>query len=147
MSESLKDRLARLKGEKKSPIEKLKKAEKSKKGGKRSGSGRKPKESTLITRGIKAYLDQHINENVKIKVTDPKTGKSREIKKPRLVVVLERLFEAAVTDKNVDAMNKWLDRALGKPLQKIGGDDNQPLKLEIDIGPMLEKAYGNKLTE
>jgi hypothetical protein len=109
-------------------LDDLKKSEPLKKGqwgGKRAGAGgSKPtSEERAKERGIKAYLDQHVNEEVKIRITDPKTGKVREVSKPRIVIVLETLFNVGVQDKNPDALNKWLDRALGKPIS-IGKENN-----------------------
>ncbi len=99
-------------------------------------SGRKPKEANIIARGIKAYLEAHYDEKVKIRVTDPKTGKTREIAKPRGILALEQLFLLGMgqTEKgNADALNKWLDRALGRPAQPIVGDEDKPILLKIDI--------------
>lgn len=98
------------------------------------GTGRKPKEIDITRRGIKAYLDSHFNESLKIKITDPKTGKEKVINKPRLVIVLEKLYEIGTQGEgSSDALNKWLDRALGKPLQTVGGDEDKPILLKIDF--------------
>lgn len=94
-------------------------------------SGRKPKEANLIARGIKKYLDDHFNEKVKIQITDPQTGKTRIIEKPRIIRVLEKLYEIGVQNDNADALNKWLDRALGRPIQTIAGEDNKPILVKI----------------
>lgn len=136
MKESVDERLKRLAGHKNPEnrkIEKPPKVDRRKFNHAGPGSGRKPKEENLTRRGIKAYLDTHINEKVKIRVTDPKTGKSKEVSKPRLIIILEKLFAAAAVDGNVDAMNKWLDRALGKPLQPVGGDEDHPIMIKIDF--------------
>lgn len=95
-------------------------------------SGRKPKEITLIERGIKQWVDEHINEEVEITVIS--NGVARTIKKPRVAVVLEKLYVIGMKgDGNPDALNKWLDRALGKPYQTIGGDADKPITLKIDF--------------
>ena len=109
-------------------------------------SGRKPKMETLLKRGIKAFLDDHVNEKVKVQVTDPKTGKTMIIDKPRVAVVLQQLYALGMgtTDKgSAPALREWLDRALGKAPQPIrgDGDDDTPIKLEVDITKILEKAY------
>lgn len=119
--------------------------EKSKKGGKQPGAGRPPKEETLVMRSIRAYMDAHANEEVDITVTDPKTGQKRVVKKPRAVILLEILFKKAFENKDVAAINAWLDRAVGKPTQPIrgDGDSDAPIRLEHDISSIIAKAYGN----
>lgn len=99
-------------------------------------SGRKPKEANIIARGIKAYLEAHYDEKVKIRVTDPKTGKVREISKPRGILALEQLFLLGMGQTsigNADALNKWLDRALGRPAQVVRGDEDEPIMIKIDF--------------
>lgn len=124
-------------------------SKKKSRGGARPGAGQPPKEETLIKRGIKQYIDDHINEEVDVKITDPKTGKSRIIKKPRVAVVLQHLYALGMgqTDKgNGAALKEWLDRAVGKAPQPIKGDseDDTPIRLEVDINKMLDKAYGDE---
>lgn len=111
-------------------------------------SGRKPKEQTLLERGIKKYLEDHTNEEVEveIEITDPKTNQKRKIKKPRVVIVMEHLYAIGIgnTEKGSSAaLKEWLDRALGKAPQPIrgDGDDSPPVRLEVDITKMLSKAY------
>ena len=96
-------------------------------------SGRKVKEVNLIARGIKGYLDAHFNEKVKISIQDPKTGKTRTISKPRTIVALEALFNIGMKDKSSDALNKWLDRSLGRPATILKGSESEPIVLRIDI--------------
>ena len=133
---SIEDRIQRLKGEK-PKLDDLKKTKGSSKGtwgGKRPNTGgSKPKEANLIARGIKAYMDAHFNEKVKIQITDPKTGKVRIVDAPRIVVVLQKLYEIGMKNDNADALNKWLDRALGKPVQAIEGNPDKPIQLHIDF--------------
>ena len=126
----------------------LKKEEKPKrtgKGGPRPNSGRPLKEETLLKRGIKAFMEQHTNEEVPVKITDPKTGQTRTINKPRAMVLLEVLFNKAYSEKDVAAIKEWFDRAVGRPAQPIrgDGDEDTPIKMEIDISKILDKAYGD----
>lgn len=120
-------------------------SEKSKKGGKQPGAGRPPKEETLVMRGIREYMAQHANEEIDITVTDPKTGKSRVVKKPRSIILLEILFNEAFKKNNVAAIKEWLDRAVGKPAQPIrgDGDSDAPIRMEHDISSIIAKAYGD----
>ncbi len=110
------------------------------------GTGNPPKEITLLRRGIKAFMEQHSNEKIDVKITDPKTGQTRTIKKPRAMVLLEVLFAKAYTDKDVAAIKEWFDRAVGKSAQPIrgDGDDDTPIRMEIDITKILQKAYENE---
>lgn len=112
--------------------EKLKKV-RGKNGGKREGSGRKTKQETLEKRGHKELILQHVNEQIEVTVLDKKTGKTIVMKKPALLAMMEKLRQAGMKG-DVDAINKWLDRALGKPVTKIAGDeDAEPIRLLIDF--------------
>lgn len=109
-------------------------------------SGRKPKEETLIKKGIKQWIDDHVKEDVKITVLDKSTGKTVEIKKTRLMYALEMLYQigtGATSKGNAGALSMWLDRALGKPPQTLrGGDeDDAPLRVDIGFDVMLDKVY------
>lgn len=112
------------------------------------GSGRKPSEEKLIQRGIKALIDEHVNGEVDIQVADPKTGRVRMMKKPRVIVVLEKLFQIGMREGDVDALNKWLDRALGKPKQApLENEEERPLLIfdmntRLQFNRMLDKVYG-----
>ena len=97
-------------------------------------SGRKPKESTLIEKGVKEWFDEHMKEQVEVQIQDPKTGVKRMIKMTRLMRVLQKLYEIGVRGEgSADALNKWLDRMIGRPLQKIVGDENEPIVLRVDF--------------
>lgn len=108
-------------------------------------TGRKPKEENLIKRGVRELMDGHFLEEVPVRIKDPKTGQERVINKPRSLIVLDALFKVAVDTKNVPAMKEWFDRAIGKAPQPIrgDGDSDAPVKLEVDITSMLDKAYGD----
>lgn len=101
-------------------------------GGKREGSGRKTSKALAEARGLKIEADAHYTGSVEVKVTDPRTGRSKNMKKKRLLIVLDQLFKAAA-EGDTDAANKWLDRALGKPAQPIIGDEDKPIMLHVDF--------------
>lgn len=119
-------------------------------GGRQPGSGRKPKESTIIFRGIREYIDEYFLGVEKVKVTDPISGKSRMVDKPRAVILAEDLFKkghyGTAIDKDIPAIKEFFDRAIGKSPQPIRGDaeDDTPIRLEHDIGDFLEKSYGDE---
>lgn len=140
------------------PIESLKKEGKTKKdgrGGKRDGSGRKTKETTLAIRGIRAKLDEYAQGDEEITVTDPVTGKSVKVKKPRILWAMETFFKfgmdlAAKRDvAGIHALERFFDRAIGKPAQPIRGEgeDDAPIRVAGDISVILKKAYGNNTEE
>lgn len=133
MSETVKERLEHLKGNKPENLKKGGEIKIGEYGGKRKGAGRKHKEANAIARGTKEYIDKHFNEKVEIKITDSKTGKSFTIKKPRIVHALEVLFSIGASDRNPDALNKWLDRALGKPAQVVEGNEDKAITIRIDF--------------
>ncbi len=127
--EALTSKLGGVKTEK---LEKAKKPVRGKNGGVRPGSGRKPKAATLLERGIKEWVDQHINEMVDVKIL-AKDGTTTIVKRARVAAVLEKLYLIGMTENNADALNKWLDRALGKPVQAIVGDEEKPILLKVDF--------------
>jgi hypothetical protein len=117
---------------------------KKKNGGARPGSGRKPKIENLIEKGTKELFDQYANEEVELNVTNPKTGKTIVIKKPRKLIMLQKLWDIAMSMNSHEAAEKWLNRVLGKPAQPIVGDDEMdPVRIEHDISDILDKAYGD----
>ena len=142
--ETIAQRLARLKGDGAAKTEEVIKprhqggayVKKGGNGGARPGAGgKKPtSEATMVKKGYKAIVDRHVGEDVKIQITDPKTGRTVIVKKPRLLRVLEVLYEVGVQDRNAEALNKWLDRALGRAVQPVeGGDPERPILLKIDF--------------
>lgn len=118
-------------------IESLKKGEDikpepGKRGGARPGSGRKPTEASELRRNHLQFIREHANELVPVKVEDKKTGKSKIIKMKRIAVVMEMLF-GQVQAKEGWAVREYLDRVLGKAMQPIGGDEDEPIVLRIDF--------------
>lgn len=105
-------------------------------GGARKGAGGvKPTNTkTLIRRGIKQWIDDHGKEDLKVTVRDPITGKTRVIQKTRLMLALEKLYKIGMEgDGSPDALDKWLNRILGRPVQPIAGDEDAPMVLRIDF--------------
>lgn len=105
-------------------------------GGKRAGAGgvKPTKEENLVARGIKKWLDDHATEKLTVTIQDPKTKKTRTIQKTRLMIALEKLYKIGVEGEgNAEAIDKWLNRILGKPIQPLGGDEDQPIVVRIDF--------------
>ncbi|MES2216645.1 MAG: hypothetical protein V4481_05120 [Patescibacteria group bacterium] len=132
-------------------VDSLKKEDKpkGKRGGVRPNSGRKTLDKTIITKGIKAWMNDHANESVPLTLMDRKTGKTVTIKKPRRVIAIEKLFEIGVKGDsvagNVSAIKEWLDRYAGKAAQPIRGEgeDDPPIKLHVDnLEELVNKVYG-----
>jgi hypothetical protein len=125
-------------------LEKNGEIKKERRGGYRANGGRKTSLKTIKERGIKEIIDAHANEKVKIKVTDPKTGITKEVLKPRSLILLEDLFIIGHNEKDTVAIDKWFDRAIGKPVTKIGNENDEPFRIDIRIGPMIHKIYGDE---
>ncbi len=132
--------------------EKLKKEEKpvkGKNGGRRPGSGRKTLEKTIIARGL---IDNAAKLEEEIEIQDPVTGIKRKVKKPRVVWAMDTFFRLGMylASKNdiagVQSLKEFMDRAVGRSAQPIRGDgeDDPPIKIGVNIGEILKKAYGNK---
>ncbi len=97
-------------------------------------SGRKTKQETLTRTGIKSWVETHINGEIEMHVLDKKTGKEILVKKPRVVAILEKLYQISMKGEGShEAIGKWLDRALGKPVNIIKGDENEPIVVRIDF--------------
>lgn len=134
------------------PIEKLKtgkeiktdKKEVDGRGGAREGSGRKPGGTSLARRLLRTMVQEHYTEEVEVKVKDPKTGIEHVIKKPRVVIAIDALFQVGVQTKDATALDKYLNRALGKaPQPLIGDEDEDPVQVDLGVGRILDKAYGD----
>lgn len=83
-------------------------------------AGRPTTEETIEARGLSIILEKHANETVKVTIRDKRSGQSVEVEKPRILVALEKLFERATNEKGeTQALEKWLDRALGKAPQAV----------------------------
>lgn len=114
-------------------------------GGARPGSGRTPGGTAMQKRLIKKILADHYDEQVELKVKDPKSGKEVIIKKPRALAVMEKLYEVGMAGSGNDAaLDRWLNRALGKPPQPLVGDEDEvPVAIDLGVDRMLDKAYGD----
>ena len=115
-------------------IENRQKSGKSKRGGRREGSGRKQKEKRLDDLSLTQMMDLHISEEVEVTITDRNTGTTSIIKKPRILLAIEKLFERGTKKEGeTQALDKWLDRALGRPAQAVA------LKHSGEIGTFTAK--------
>lgn len=117
-------------------------------GGVREGSGRPPSGAVLERRTRKAQVNSHFGEEVEVEMLDPKTGKMVRVKKPRIVVQIERLYLASRNKDgtyNVQAIKDWLDRALGKaPQPHIGDEEEDPIQHQLGADRIIEGAYGSE---
>ena len=107
-------------------------------------SGRRPGGEALRRRSLKELVNDHFSEEVEVKILDKKTGKEVIVKKPRTVVMIEQLYQTALKNHDTAAMERWLNRALGKAVQPISGDDDEPpVRVDIGIEKILGSAYGD----
>jgi len=83
-------------------------------------AGRKTTAKLIAQRGLQLVVEQHANETVRITIFDKRSGKTVELKRPRVIIALEKLFTRATKGEGeTAALEKWLDRALGKPQQAV----------------------------
>jgi hypothetical protein len=133
-------------------LENLKSGDKPKKGqhgGRRQGSGAKLKEEVAERRGIKAWKHDFYTEDLTMEVRDPKTGKTHTVKMPRFAWLYKRTFDKAMQDMEIAYIKEVHDRHEGRAAQPIRGEgeDDAPIKIGIDIGDILRKAYGEPDTD
>ena len=91
-----------------------------KNGGAREGAGRKPgvkTEATLIKEELADKIKNHGSEEVEIAVTIK--GKIVRLKKPRVLIVLEKVFQEVVSHSNMSAATIYMDRVAGKAMQPV----------------------------
>ncbi len=123
-------------------VKKVKYVKKGNNGGKRPGSGRKPGGAALERRTLRAILSKHYGEDVTIEVEDPKTHKKVKIKKPRVLAMMEKLYETGIANGDTAAIDRWLNRALGKPPQPLVGDEEEdPVRIDLGVDRILGKVY------
>lgn len=115
----------------------------SKNGGYRPGAGQPPKLANLIAKGQKQMLDDFVAGEYTVDVEI--RGKKVTLKKSRVLIATEMLFLIGIKQESPDALNKFLDRALGRPAQPIrgDGDSDAPIRMEHDISSIIAKAYGD----
>lgn len=111
-------------------------------GGAREGAGGPPRGAALQRRIFKAAMEAHAGEEIEVTILDKKTGKTHVIKKTRFAIAVEKLFEIGTKGGGNDmAIDRWLNRMIGKPAQPIiGGDeDDAPVSISLGVGEMLKK--------
>lgn len=114
-------------------------------GGHHNG-GRKPGGTAMQKRLRKQLLEDHFGEEVEVRVKDRKTGVEKIVMKPRAVVIMERLYMIGMglVEGDSAAIDKWLNRALGKAPQPLVGDEEEdPVQVDLGIGRIIDKAYGD----
>lgn len=114
-------------------------------GGAREGSGRKPGGQALARRTLRAILAKHYAEEVEIEIEDPKTKKMVKIKKPRVLAMMEMMYQIAEKNGDSAAGDRWLNRALGKPPQPLIGDEEEdPVRVDLGVDRILGKVYNDE---
>lgn len=114
-------------------------------GGAREGAGRPAGGSEGQRRARKLLIETHVEEKITVTVKDPKTGQPITIEKPRIVVAMEKLFQLGTKgDGDAAALDKWMNRAVGKAVQPIVGDEDEPpVQVDLGVGRIIDKVYGN----
>lgn len=105
-------------------------------GGKREGAGAKTTREKAQESKIWDHVEAHVNEEVDVQITDPATGKVMRVKRPRVLTVLQKLYNRGMMgDGDPNALNQWLNRAIGLPVQTIEhkGDKNKPIHMVLDV--------------
>src|SRR4051812_39288599 len=103
------------------PAETIEKKPKSKKGGYRAGSGRKPLVSKEEIERVNNLIEQHSVE------IDPQDKKKRA----RILRLLDTLYEEGVKKRNIAAIKEYLDRQIGKSKEHVELKGNLPFNLTI----------------
>lgn len=93
----------------------------SKNGGPRPNSGPKPKEDREVVKTLRTLIEEH----GQVEVEDEKDGV--KVMKPRILILMDVLYEEAKNNKNMVALKEYNDRVLGKAAQPIIGDKDRPV--------------------
>lgn len=153
LTEKLNDLKKTVKPGEKPAVVKTEKVKKSKyipkggNGGKRPDSGRKPGGTAMQKRVNKELIMDHVSGEATVTVVDRKTGKTVTVKKPRIIAALEKLYELGMKGQgDANAIDRWMNRAIGKAIQPIVGDDDEPPVQVQDLGiaAILKKVYAKK---
>lgn len=109
------------------------------------GGTRPPSGKELARRSLRALLASHYEEELDVTLIDPLTKKKVTVKKPRVVIVMEKMYEIATRKAGDSAAgDRWLNRALGKaPQPLIGDSDEEPIAINLGVGRILGKAYND----
>ncbi len=118
-----------------------------------TSGGRPLLASTVKNKNFKAWMDDHVKEQVWAQVREldkngMATGKIITMKLTRLERAVQKLYEIGVAGEgNADAIEKWLSRYLGKAATVIKGGDEDDVPININIqgfSDMLKKIYGSE---
>lgn len=90
-------------------IERIEKSGKSKRGGSRPGSGRKPLLDKAEIDRVRALIEQH---SIQIDPSDP-------VKRLRVLRLLDVLYEEGVIKRNIGAIKEYFDRQFGKSKEHV----------------------------
>ena len=113
-------------------IEKTQDSGKSKRGGKRPGSGRKKREEDDHIMTKMEIIAAHANEIIDVVERDKSTGQTKITKKMSAVAVLDKLRSEAMKG-NIPALKEISDRYFGRSVQPVfHGFDESP-RILIDI--------------
>lgn len=85
-------------------------------GGKREGSGRKPLLDKKILEEIKGKISSHGSDEVEFT-----NNQGKIVKKSRVLLLLDKLFQLGYEENNVPAIKEYLDRVIHKAVQPIEG--------------------------
>jgi hypothetical protein len=102
-------------------VEKIEKKPKSKKGGARPGSGRKPLLDKAEIEHVKELISQH---GIQIDSKDKQ-------KRLRILRLLDILYEQGTKKKDVRAIKEYFDRQLGKSKEHVELKGDLPFNLTI----------------
>lgn len=163
--ESIAERAKRIAGGGKPAVQKVEKLKKdmggktlghkplSSNGGAREGAGRKPLQFDEQRRTLKRSWENFAAEEDEIEIetadVDPitKERKKRKVKMQRLAIAQKALFEN-VKKGDTSAIREFNDRVIGKAKQPIvGDDDDAPLRVDLGVDRLLDKAYGEPQTD
>jgi hypothetical protein len=102
-------------------VETVEKKPKSKKGGFRPGSGRKPLVPKEEIERVKKLIEQHA---IEIDATDPN-------KRARVLRLLDVLYEEGLIKHNIAAIKEYFDRQFGRSKEHVERTGALPFNLSI----------------
>lgn len=101
----------------------------------------RPRGQDSDLKDIRKKIAEHGLEEIEVLLEDQQ-GQQRSVKSSRLLILMEVLFHKAIQDKNLGAIEHYMDRILGKPKESLSLTDESE-----GFGKLSDKQLLQRLGE